>query len=264
MAHFEWLNPAGHIIAVRFDAVRTVDHRQHATVTKHPVQKGADITDHVRVELPEVSVTGYVSIAPLVTTRKIGALKEGWEPSGSYQRIELPRPPGGAWASDKFISAQTSALQGGVVQAGLNLLSGITSPNSVESIVTDDAQGRVKAMTDLLMGAQKNRLRVRFVDEAATYEDMIITSVAITRTQREYGAAFQCELEQIRIVSTKMLKEPPLPSEPRGEVAKAAGAVAAKAGANETVDETKRSAALAGAQAAGGWLGSFFGGRPLF
>lgn len=227
MAHFEWFNPAGHIIAVRFDAVRTVDHRQNATVAKHPVQKGAKIADHVHVDLPAVSVTGYVSIAPLFTTRKIGGLKEGWEPSGSYQRIELPASPGGYGN----IEASASAMQGGVVQAGLGalgLLSGITSPNSVESIVTDDPESRVSLMYELLTDAQQNKLRVNFIDEVRDYKDMIITHVAATRTQREYGAAFQVELEQVKLVSTKMLREPPLPAEPRAEPAVAAGAAAPK------------------------------------
>jgi hypothetical protein len=250
MAHLEWLSDAGHIIAVRFDAVRTVDHHRNATVTRHPVQKGADIADHVRVELPAVSLTGYVSIAPLFTTHKIGGPKEGWAPSGSYQRIELPPPPGGAGG----IGAAASALQGGVVQAGLDLLSSVTSPNSVESIVTDDPEGRVRLMHELLNEAQEKRRLVKFVDQVRAYDDMVIATVVATRTQREYGAAFQLELEAIQLVETKMVSTP-LPAEPRGALAKAAGAAAAKAGANQSVDDKKRSAALTLAQSALGGVG---------
>lgn len=281
MAHLEWLNDAGHVVAVRFDAVRTVDHRQNASVTKHPVETGADIADHVKVDLPGVSVTGYVSRAPLTSRAKIG----GTEASGSYQgitlpsspvpvaatwvkkQVELPGPPPGAPSKGVL----GTIAQGGIVGGGLDLIKGAlggatkadalvrgpgsrSSPNKVESLVTDDPNSRVYLMTSILQEAQRARRFVRFVDEAATYEEMVIASVQVTRTQRDYGATFQLELEQLQTVASKTVAAPQ-PREVRGLPAQAVGSAAAKAGANASVDDKKKQDALNKSILAGGWDG---------
>lgn len=237
MAHLEWENDAKHIIAVRFDAVRTVDHRLNAAATSHPVEDGADIADHVRVGRPAVSVTGYVSKAPLTVYAKIGGRKDRDEMSGSYESIELPSSP--------FSSA--SILQGGIVQAGIDAISSITSPNKVTSLVTNDVESRVRAMTELLTEAMEACRLVRFVDEAKDYDDMVITSMSATRTQQDKGGTFSIELEQIKFVETKLV-DLPVPMEPRGMLQKAAGAAAAKLGQNENTDEKQKSMALRAAQ----------------
>lgn len=266
MAHLEWNDDAGHIVAVRFDAVRTVEHRQNATVTKHPIQGGADIADHVRVELPGVSVTGYVSRAPLTGLAKLDTLDGVPGRSGRYETVELP---GSGVSSKGLVSKRvelpppppspvarsaTAALQGGLLQAGLDAISsafgansvdalvpgpaGITSPNKVETLVTDEADARVSAMHTLLTEAQQAKRLVRFVDQAATYEDMIITGITVSRDQQMFGAAFQVELEQIKFASSQTL-DVPVPREPRGQTVKNAGASSAKSG-GDTVDGKRK------------------------
>lgn len=96
---------------------------------------------------------------------------------------------------------------------------------------------------------------IRLVDEARDYDDMVITHIGVTRSQREYGAVFQVTLEQIKVVSTKLV-DAPVPAEVRGQLAKAAGAAAAKAlGGGQTEEEKKKSAALKMAQGLLGGLG---------
>lgn len=239
MAHLEWTNDAGHVIAVRFDAVRTVEHRQSATATRHPVEKGADISDHVRVDLPAVSITGYISSSPLFAYAEIGGIKDRPKPSGSYQKVELPKPP-------VVPGVGVSLLQGGVgglVEAGLSALRGLTSPNVVESLITANAEGRPAAFLEVITEAQEKRRLVRLVDEAKTYDDMVIVGKILTRTQRDFGASVQIELEQIKIV-TASLVDLPVPLEPRGLVSKLAAGAAKAAGAGGNVDEKQKSAAL--------------------
>lgn len=132
-----------------------------------------------------------------------------------------------------------------------------TEDESVTSLVTDEIDQRVALVTSLLQEAQRAVRQVRFVDEAAVYEDMVITHVEATRTQREYGAAFQVSLEQIQFAFTATV-DTPLPAEPRGAPFKAAGGVAAKAVASETVDEKQRSDAVRIAESIGNWVGLRF------
>lgn len=50
---------------VAIDCTVTETHTATATVTKHPVESGANITDHIRPEPVQLSVTGIVSDTPI-------------------------------------------------------------------------------------------------------------------------------------------------------------------------------------------------------
>lgn len=244
MAHLEWKNAIGLVQWLRFDAVRSVELSQHAMVTRHPVQKGADIADHVRVDLPHISITGYVSIAPLTVDASVVRMKDVPVPSGIYQPVVLPPGPAGIRANP---------LQGGLIQAAVDALSSLTGPSSVESLITNAPGDRASEAAAKLLELQETRELIRFVDELKTYEDMIITAVIGTRTQQVYGAAFQIELEQIRVVSSKLV-DLPVPAEPRGQLAKTT-ASSPKSSGQGPVDEAKKSAAVRIAEGLFGGIG---------
>lgn len=235
MAHLEWKNAIGLVQWLRFDAVRTVEHKQASTVTKHPVQKGADIADHVKVELPRVSLTGYVSIAPLTTDAQVVRMKFVPLPSGTFQPVALPPSPAGF---------RPSLLQGGLLQAAVDALSSLTGPKSVESLITQAPGDRAAKAAETLLQLQEDRELVRLVDELKTYEDMVITSIVGARTAQIYGAAFQIELEQIRQVSAALV-DLPVPAEPRAQLTKTS-ASSPKDSGQPAVDEAKRQSFLLG------------------
>lgn len=60
-------NQAGGTDTVQIDAVVQEQHDLVNTVTKHPVEKGADIADHSRPEPRELSLEGIQSNTPLST-----------------------------------------------------------------------------------------------------------------------------------------------------------------------------------------------------
>lgn len=252
MAHLEWKDARGLVRWLRFDAVRVVDHQQTATVTKHPIEQGADIADHVSVDLPHISVTGYISIAPLSIDASIGTVKDIPIPSGVYQPVELPTPPVRNFAAN--------ALQQGLVGAAVSALSSATGPKAVESLITNRPEpgDRASIAAELLFLLQKDVERLRFVDELQTYEDMVLTSVIATRTQQVYGAVFQLELEQI-LITESALVDLPVPAEPRGQKAKST-ANSPKNSNKPAVDQAKKSAALISAQKGYTAATQFFGG----
>lgn len=47
------------------DAALTENHSYSSDVTEHPVEKGADITDHVRAKPPTITIEGIVSDTPV-------------------------------------------------------------------------------------------------------------------------------------------------------------------------------------------------------
>lgn len=239
MAHLEWKDTIGLVQWLRFDAVRTVEVSQKATVTRHPVQKGADITDHVNVDHPHVSITAYVSIAPLSSDASIVRPKDVPLPSGIYMPVSLPGPP-------FRHSAASRALEVGLIQAAADALSSAVTPTAVESLVTNSPGDRVSAAAAKLLELQETVELLRFVDELRTYEDMVITSVVGTRVAQMYGAAFQVELDSITVVESKLV-DLPVPAEPRGQVTKSS-ASSPKNSNSAPVDEAKKSFALGVAQ----------------
>lgn len=234
MAHLEWKQkPLGLVQWLRFDAVRAVELGQASTVTKHPIQKGADVADHVRVAMPRVSITGYVGIAPLTVDSAVERPKDIPIANGLYQLVPLPPPP---------VGIRPSILQGGLLDAATSALSKLSGPGSVESLITFNPNDRPAIAATRLLELQEKVERLRFVDELQTYEDMVITSVVGTRVAQFYGAVFQIEVEKISIVESKLV-DLPLPAEPRGQKGKST-ASAPKSSGQSPVDDAKRQSML--------------------
>lgn len=251
MAHIEWKNSIGLVMWLRFDAIRTVEIQQSAQVTRHPVQKGSDIADHVRVEQPHVSITGYISIAPLTVDALVVRMKDAPIASGFPQRVALPSPPVGG-SIDKY---GASALQGGLLDAVESALSSALAPNSVESLITNSPGDRASEAASKLLELQEDAEMIRFVDELKTYEDMVITSVVGTRTAQFYGAAFQIELERVETVASQLVALP-VPLEPRGQLEQKT-ASSPKSNPSTVVEDAQKSAALRMAQRLFSGIGGF-------
>lgn len=234
MAHLDWKSDIGLVNWLRFDAVRTVEVSQHSNITRHPIQKGADITDHVKVDLPHVSITAYISIAPLSSDATIARPKDIPVPSGIYQPIQLPSAP-------YKHSVASRIAEVGPIQAAMDALASATTPTAIESLVTNSPGDRVSEAAAKLLELQETVELLRFVDELRTYEDMVITSVVGTRVAQTYGAAFQIELDAIKVVESKLV-DLPIPAEPRGQTTKSS-ASSPKNSNSSPVDEAKKKAA---------------------
>jgi hypothetical protein len=208
-----------------------VEHGQTALVTQHPVESGADISDHVRPELPTVTLEGVVSNTPLFAVSEIASRDGNRRAIGSYQSVPLPPSP------VKSFGASLATGLGGAVEG---LIRGSMGPSSIDALVFDDLSSRIKEITTLLTEALEASRLMKFVDEARDYENMAIESKAIVRTA-EGGKACSVTLtlKQLKIVESKTV-DSPIPSELRGMLSKAVGSIAAKAGASETVDEKKK------------------------
>lgn len=53
------------VAGFEIDAVPDEQHEYSAEVTEHPVERGADVTDHVRLKTPRVTLRGIVSDTPI-------------------------------------------------------------------------------------------------------------------------------------------------------------------------------------------------------
>lgn len=65
MASIIWTSPTGKTAMVEFDCTGSEEHTQAAEVTEHPVEVGADITDHVRPLRVKLNLTGTITNTPI-------------------------------------------------------------------------------------------------------------------------------------------------------------------------------------------------------
>ncbi len=126
--------------AVTFDAVVTVNHRRRATVTRNPVEEGADITDHTKAEPREIELSeAIVSNLPVTLSAPFVRLPgaglaawgqlEKWRTAGTvlmlacadevYDKVvieDLSKPDdarraGGMHATIKLVEIRTVAVR---------------------------------------------------------------------------------------------------------------------------------------------------------
>ena len=63
--YLNWTDTAGNINVIVFDVVTAEDWAEGSTITEHPVEKGANVSDHVRVRLPACRLQARVSNEPI-------------------------------------------------------------------------------------------------------------------------------------------------------------------------------------------------------
>ncbi len=67
--------PPTKIGSIELDASLSESHKSNAEATRHPVEKGAKITDHIRPEPEEITIEGIISNTPLNRTQQTRAVE---------------------------------------------------------------------------------------------------------------------------------------------------------------------------------------------
>lgn len=238
---------SGELDSVQFDVTTSEEPTDTVSITEHPVEEGADITDHVRKEPELITVEGYITNTPHpgnigpdddhvwsttnVTAGAIGPMKT--------DTIELDvASPGVQLSETGLIQAGISAL-GSLVTGGANNQAKVLRPgnhrtDSVSAKVFSSPSGmnRARRAYDKLLYVQQQALLVTVVAEDREYFDMVIERLAKPRATGDGTAVkFQLDLHRIRIASSQTV-ESPQPAQPRA-------AATRNLGAQSTTDDAK-------------------------
>lgn len=89
------------------DATITEKHKSSAQVTQHPVEQGADISDHVRSKPSELEITGLITDYPIGQTPQVGRA------ASIYRLMENAQANG----SQFDITTSTKFYQGMVIES---------------------------------------------------------------------------------------------------------------------------------------------------
>lgn len=226
MAVFRWKDKAGLDVFLKFDAVTTVETTQETDITEHPVEKGPDVSDHIRARLPQISVAAYISNTPLYSN-------PGVEKLASFQPVQLPMPPPRK-PSVLDVATSPGATLGSAVRDAFS-----ESPKSVTVLVWTDLRSRVREAIELLKEAQEGGFLVSVTDDSGDLDDLVISRRSAIRALEDGdGATIQLEARQIRLTSVAEV-DAPEPAEVRGQVPKALGNQATTDDPNEAAKKTK-------------------------
>lgn len=237
MASIIWEMRRGPLAVIEFDAVTSETHTVEAEVTEHPIEVGANVSDHSRPKLRVVSTEVVITNTPVNETTvgdmfPIGAILMAKTPVTithlTRQRVTGSSLVGGWVAPWRFPGTPRPA---GMPQA----LEGITSESQVsisgsawQSLSQVD---RVKECYDVLVALCLTGRQVRYVTDLQEYSAMSVLRVGVAR-RAEDAIRCQLELKEVRYASTKevdIVKKKP--KEKRGEVEVSEGSKATYADA---------------------------------
>jgi len=211
---------SGETLAARFDVVTTETHESVMTITSHPVEEGANITDHARPENQRITIEGYVSNKPLWSN-------PGVEKFAEFRPIELaiPKQP-----------SPLAPTPGGLTRAAVGFVEGLLKKPQNQAMVlapTGDVPARAREMWELLYAAQQARALVTVSTALADLENCLIERLSVPRTTEDgNGASFQVDVLQVRIVKSATV-EAPVSAEKRGEGLTNSGSKAAQNAKND-------------------------------
>lgn len=89
------------------DCTVTETHTATSTVTEHPVESGANITDHIRPDPVQLSITGIVSDTPLGSKQIQRAIEVG----GASVQVTQQEPPSSATGFGRAAWAKLDAIR---------------------------------------------------------------------------------------------------------------------------------------------------------
>jgi hypothetical protein len=215
-----WADKSGFAQAVRFDVVSSATWESLLSITSHPVEEGAAITDHASPEPKRLTIEGYVSNKPTW-------MNPGVEFQMAWTGVELriPEKQGGA----------PLYTPGGLTQAAISGISALVSkPPPRRAVVlkaTGDMPQRDREVLDKLLEAQEARSLVRVYSRIREIDSMLIERITVPQTpENGNGSLFQIDLTQIFIARSELV---PDPMEARGMLQQAKGSKAAQAAAND-------------------------------
>lgn len=183
----------GELNAVVFDATLRYTPTASAMVTEHPVEGGADITDHTRIEADRLSADCFVSTKPVYSPNFDGA-------DGSIQSVELE-------------GAERSLTR------GANVGNGSVKPATYES-KTQRATARVLQFSEPFdrlgdVHATLKRLLANAIEctidtgTLGVWDRMALTSVSAPK-EAQGSVTFTIEAKQLRFVDSETVEVEPL------------------------------------------------------
>jgi hypothetical protein len=214
---------------LHFDVVMSVTPEFVSTVTNNPVEKGADVADHIRKELDRVTLEVYVSDTPIIETDLEGNNTRGGAVRSKVLNIPEPTPT--------FIPTP-GALFNALGSAVSGLISGAAPPTAAQVLSFSKEFDAGEECLKILEKIRDDAELVEIYTSAKVYSNMALVRIGGPKVDKDTGggASFTLEFKQIRLVSVAFVAAPK-PSVVQGHKMKDLG----KQDAKPVTDPQKRS-----------------------
>lgn len=221
---------SGKYVVVQFDACTRESVESALSITTHPIEEGADITDHAHEGPDKITLEGYVSNKPLPSNPNV---YEPTDPIAKTSALQwMSHPLSMPDVDTKVFGEQEPTLldnikgglsavsPGGLTKAVTGAINNLLNPPPTDYhafIGVDGFSDRAKDVYIRLRKAQSERARIEVGIKMVTLYDMLLAKMSTPRTVKEgNGAAFTLELQRIRVVKSATV-DAPQPAEARGK-----------------------------------------------
>jgi hypothetical protein len=225
---------SGEVVTVVFDAITALTPEDTVDITEHPVEEGANVTDHARSQAGRLTIECVVSMVPnidldtdigleVVHLSPVNVMKPG---APQTVTLDIPSPPI-QLSESGLLQAGIGALTGLLSGAPKAKLNGIAIPSlatqDVKLLQQDSPRNRVRDIYQKLLLVKDQHALITVLTLHRDHFDMMIERIADPRTAADGSSAkFQIDLKEIRTVSSQQVQAPK-PSEPRAAAPKAGG-----------------------------------------
>lgn len=211
------------LTVIEFDATVRELHTSAVTVTEHPVEKGANISDHVRPELAHLTCEAMVTNHPLRqpasnmqgVTGRVQALDLQWqtqEENSRKIRLEIPKRielPVGVPVVGALL-ASSGALDTTETREVETLVFSPAPDGAAAQVLQFDGEfDRVRDVYEELRGLQDSATLLTVNTSIREYENLILQNLTAPRTVQD-GASitFTFDLKEIKFATTQTVKAP--------------------------------------------------------
>lgn len=200
-AFLRWTPKGGQRQFLSFDVVPNETQSMTATMTERPVEKGPDVTDHVRQDLDNVKLECVISNEPLYDTGERGAVQESVPLEFKQYTPPLVPTPGALFGA---LGGAISRLFGSELKA------------TAQVLTFDSDSDMVSETHDILRTLKESAQLIDLYTTTHEYHDMILLSCEYNPVGT--GGTFNLNFRQIRRVEVKVVTAP-IPTEIRAKKA---------------------------------------------
>jgi hypothetical protein len=206
------------------DATLRIQHDLTSTVTRRPVEKGADLTDNVRPEPATITAELEVTNTPIEIPEGSSGVFLPLRLERQYREItQTARVKGGPGTRIQFSLIEVE-IGNRPVEITPAQDRTVTESAGMQTLQFPTAFDRVKDTLDLFDRLRLKAIQCTCVTALRTYENMQVARISVPEEPRD-AATFSVEFQQIRIGSTNTVEVVPV-AERRAEKKKAKGAQA--------------------------------------
>lgn len=212
-AFLTWQPKSGPSKSLFFDAVTDESVDLSSVSTDHPVEEGADISDHIRKERDRCSLEVFVSNSPIYDWNNRG---------GRVQKMPIPLAKYKA-PLDATPGAVFGAV-GGAIKGAIGALLGKQEEYGAQVLQFANEFDAVADTLELFTKLRDDKQLVTVVLPAKMYQNMHLEKIQMQRNAGTGdGARFHLEFKQLLMVEAKLVNAP-IPTETRGQPKKPKGA----------------------------------------